>query len=837
AGRVMLKVFHYASPVIVVLFFLAAQSATFCSIRKDGAREQVRKQKLAALLLMLLTLLLYVAEAVSYIFRALVEPGWWASQDLVLYTLESVVVWGIIGITFLDSADPVYSPYLGSSFIGAILEAITGSLTVSYTLANSTFDTAVLVLKLSRVVLLTTLSIGFACVLLCNTLYGANEECQALLKGSAEDSDANASKAGYGTLSENPTESSSQNNTDTNKKNDGSNDEDEDDKDIKEKQRKRLEEHGGWWGYLKGFTVFLPILSPVGDRKMQICYAVMSLFMLWQRFENVLLPNQLGVITRRLAEVHGTGVLPWKEVGIWILLRWIPSGSGLGIIQNLVKSRIQNFSMVRIARFAFNHVMSLSMDFHNDKSSGEVLKAVDQGYAMNDIIESFVFTIGPIVVDMVIGMVFVTYLFDLYLAFIVFVTGLLYLWVTIRLRKTILSTRRAYIKKYREKYDVETQAISDWLTVSYFNRGRWECDRFDKALEDSVTAELAYFDRHYLNTAVTSLILVVGHMCSSYLAVYRVSQGSSDVGTFVTFVTYWGTLIGPLSRLASEYKRMSQNLVDAERLLQLIKTKPSVTTKPGAPDLRIDGGEVCFKDVSFSYDDRKEVLLDINFTAKPGQTVAFVGETGGGKSTMLKLLFRHYDVTGGSITIDGQDIRDITLDSLRDTFGMVPQDPSMFNRTIIENVRYARLDATDDDVKEACKAAAIHDKIESFPDKYNSKVGEHGIKLSGGERQRVAIARVILKNPHIVLLDEATSAVDSSTEEAIQDAFRKLSRSRTTFVIAHRLSTIVEADMILVVENGKIVEQGSHDELLTQDGKYTELWRKQTKTHTKSGES
>ena len=223
----------------------------------------------------------------------------------------------------------------------------------------------------------------------------------------------------------------------------------------------------------------------------------------------------------------------------------------------------------------------------------------------------------------------------------------------------------------------------------------------------------------------------------------------------------------------------------------------------------------------------KPILKSVSFCAEPGQTVALVGETGGGKSTVIKLLYRYYDVSGGEILIDGQNIRGVTLDSLRNAFGMVPQDPALFNVSIMENVRYARLDATDDEVKEACRAAAIHEKIESFPDKYKSTVGERGVKLSGGELQRVAIARAILRQPKIVLLDEATSMIDAETEASIQEAFKRLTASRTTFIIAHRLSTIQHADQILVVHDGQIVERGTHDELFRLNGKYVALWSKQ----------
>ena len=272
-------------------------------------------------------------------------------------------------------------------------------------------------------------------------------------------------------------------------------------------------------------------------------------------------------------------------------------------------------------------------------------------------------------------------------------------------------------------------------------------------------------------------------------------------------------------------RQVQENLIDAEDLLQLFQTEPTI--KDGPQRLVPGSGKVEFRKVSFTYDGKKQIIQDFNLEVDPGKTIALIGETGGGKSTILKLLFRFYDVAEGSILVNGQDIRHVTLQSLRDCFGVVPQDPSLFNETIMNNVRYAKLDATDDEVKEACTAAAIHDKILTFTKGYSSKVGEHGVKLSGGELQRIAIARAILKDPKIILLDEATSAVDSETEGKIQEALGKLRKGRTTFVVAHRLSTIMDADQILVIKDGRVLEHGPPKELLQAKGRYWQLWSKQ----------
>ena len=285
--------------------------------------------------------------------------------------------------------------------------------------------------------------------------------------------------------------------------------------------------------------------------------------------------------------------------------------------------------------------------------------------------------------------------------------------------------------------------------------------------------------------------------------------------------------LGPLLFFSEMFNSISSNMMDAERLLELMQTKPTIVDAPKAKNLDLKNGEIQFDQVGFAYDSRKSTLRDVSFTVPAGSTVALVGETGGGKSTILKLITRFYDVTEGSIEIDGQDIRQIKLSSLRSKIGVVPQDPSLFNDTIMSNLRYAKLDASDDDIHEACRAAQIHDKILSFPDGYQSTVGERGVKLSGGERQRIAIARAILKDPHIILLDEATSAVDTETEQKIQEALGVLCKNRTTIIVAHRLSTIMRADRIMVIKEGYIIEQGSHEELFYSKGKYHDLWSKQ----------
>jgi ABC-type transport system involved in Fe-S cluster assembly fused permease/ATPase subunit len=309
------------------------------------------------------------------------------------------------------------------------------------------------------------------------------------------------------------------------------------------------------------------------------------------------------------------------------------------------------------------------------------------------------------------------------------------------------------------------------------------------------------------------------------------------VGKFVALLTYMVQLQGPLNFFGTFYRSIQSALINAERLLELFREQPTVVDSPSATPLAMCKGDIKFENVEFAYDARKPALNGLTFHCQPGTTTALVGESGGGKSTVFRLLFRFYNSENGRIRIDGHDVQDITIDSLRKHIGVVPQDTVLFNETLMYNLKYANQDATDEDVYKACRAASIHDKILAFPDGYNTKVGERGLRLSGGEKQRVAIARTIIKNPRVILLDEATAALDTDTEEHIQRALSTLSQGRTMLVIAHRLSTITTADRILVLSEGQVAESGTHEELLAMKGRYASMWRKQIRAQKAAAEA
>lgn len=324
-------------------------------------------------------------------------------------------------------------------------------------------------------------------------------------------------------------------------------------------------------------------------------------------------------------------------------------------------------------------------------------------------------------------------------------------------------------------------------------------------------------------------IFMLGLLVTCFIATYQVARGERPVGQFVTLLSYMTQLQAPLNIFGTFYRYIQSALINAERLLELFRVQPSIVDKPSAVPLSVCQGNIRFQNVHFSYDARRPALNGLTFNCPPGSTTAFVGESGAGKSTLFRLLYRFYNPTEGEIFVDEHNTEDVTIDSVRRHIGVVPQDTVLFNETLMYNLKYANQHATDEEVYDACRAASIHDKIMSFPDGYETKVGDRGLRLSGGEKQRVAIARTILKNPQIILLDEATAALDTETEQHIQHALSVLSEGRTVLIIAHRLSTIIASDNIIVLHNGRVAESGTHNDLLAAGGRYSAMWQKQAR--------
>ncbi|KAF2269730.1 hypothetical protein CC78DRAFT_528902 [Lojkania enalia] len=805
-----LTIIDYLHAPAVGFYFLGALLFASCVLQK--AKFVSWNTRRTSLALVLSIFLSYVAEVFYYLFYSIADNNYSAPQHSVIHCLGAIFLWSPIASSIHKSDRLLWHPYFGAFVLEFFFETTVCFLRGIALFPHDRYSNVPLGFGSFRAILSVILVIDGLLVLLKKQEKGQDEE-QFLLGGQPNGAPKQPDP-GYGSINQ-----------------DASDDEGDEqlgdgDKDIKAQQAKRLEEEGGWVGYLKGFTIFMPYLWPKNDWKMVFCLIGRGLYLIQGRVLNLLTPRQIGIITNKLSARNP--VMPWADISLWILYNWLNSDSGFGIVDNIASYYIENTARERISALTFKHVMSLSMEFHTNKSSGEVIKAVEQASSLNNLIELVFFEICPILIDLVVAMWYVSHLFNAYMAFIILFMGATYVWLGIYFTSWAQVKRRTYMEKSRFESKTIYEAIPNWLTVSYFNRHPHEQQRYGSAVRGTISAQYAYLFRSLGGHAIQSMVMNFGFAGCCIFAMSQIVYHGKSVGSLITFIMYWETMMSPLWMMSYSYKQISSSLIDAERALQLLNTKPTVTDPDNPEPLDCKDTKVEFKDVDFAYDERKPVLKNINFTAESGQTVAFVGETGGGKSTMLKLLLRAWDVTGGSIQIGGQDLRSVTQSDLHDALGVVPQDPTLFNQTIMDNVRYARLEATNEEVIEACKAAAIHDTIISFPDGYKSKVGERGVRLSGGQLQRIAIARVFLKNPKIVLLDEATSAVDSAIEAQIQEAFKTLSKGRTTFAIAHRLSTIVEADQILVVDKGEIIERGTHAELIEIGGKYAELWVKQT---------
>ena len=587
-----------------------------------------------------------------------------------------------------------------------------------------------------------------------------------------------------------------------------------------------------WYQYIRGFVVLIPYLWPKKSIKLQALAGTCFLIMVSQRVINVFVPIMTGRITNALVGDDGKGVrVPWLFISLYVVFRWLQGSQGiLSAARTIMWIPVEQYSYRAISTAAFEHVHGLSAEFHTGKRTGELISALNKGSAINSFLELVTFSVGPMIFDLIVAIVYLTITFDIYLGLVVAITTVLYIYITIRLASWRVKLRRDYVNADREMEAVKNDSLHSWDTVKYFNAEDYEFNRYRSSIK--VMQKFEYWVQvtlSYMNT-VQGALFMLALLAACFIEAYQVANHQATVGRFVILITYMAQLQAPLNFFGTFYRTIQNNLINAERMLELFKEQPLVNDSPEAEDMATCDGDIIFDNVTFSYDGRRDAVSNLSFHCPAGTTTALVGESGGGKSTVMRLMFRYYNPSSGSILIDKRLVQDVTIQSLRSFIGVVPQDTNMFNESIMYNLKYANQSATYEDIEEACRAASIHDRILAFPDGYDTKVGERGVRLSGGERQRVAIARTLLKNPSITLLDEATASLDTETEEKIQESFAHLGEGRTMLIIAHRLSTIVNADQILVLNNGTVVEHGTHDELVRkQGGKYASMWRKQSR--------
>jgi ATP-binding cassette, subfamily B, heavy metal transporter len=501
---------------------------------------------------------------------------------------------------------------------------------------------------------------------------------------------------------------------------------------------------------------------------------------------------------------------------------------GFQQIRDAVFSKVGQRALRQLALETFTHIHRLSLRYHITRKTGGLSRIIERGVKGVDFLLRFLlFSIGPLILELVLTGIILALVFDVWYLAVLVVTITLYVWFTFRVTEWRVKIRKEMNDQDTDANQKAIDSLLNFETVKYFGAEKLEAERYDGAMERYEAAAVKTNTSLAVLNFGQSLLITTGLVIVMVMAAMGVQNGSLTVGDFVMVNAYMIQITMPLNFLGTVYREIRQALVDMGEMFDLLEQPQEVADKPGAKDLQIAGGQVEFDRVVFGYDAERPILKGVSLTVEPGQTVAIVGPSGSGKSTIGRLLFRFYDVKGGALRIDGQDVRDITQESLHSMIGVVPQDTVLFNDTIRYNIGYGRAGASFEEIQAAAKAAKIHEFILGLPDGYETTVGERGLKLSGGEKQRVGIARTILKNPPILLLDEATSALDTETEREIQSELRAIGQGRTVITIAHRLSTIADADRIVVLEAGEIVEEGSHEGLLARQGRYYSLWQRQ----------
>ncbi|WP_203074743.1 ABCB family ABC transporter ATP-binding protein/permease [Falsiroseomonas ponticola] len=574
-----------------------------------------------------------------------------------------------------------------------------------------------------------------------------------------------------------------------------------------------------------------PYLWPPGEPGLRARVVISLALLVFAKAANVLVPIAFARAVDALAPQAGAAgtvaAVPIALVLGYGLMRI--TSSGFNELRDAIFARVQGRATRRIALQVFQHLHALSLRFHLDRQTGGLSRVLERGTrGMTFVLDFLLFNIIPTIFEILLVSLILWGMFDVTFTVVILATVGVYIAYTLLFTEWRLRFRRAMNETDTEANTRAIDSLLNYETVKYFGNEAHEARRYDGSLERYekayVRSEVSLNGLNFGQQAIIGLGLTIVML----MAAGRVAGGGMSVGDFVLVNTYMIQLFQPLNILGFAYREIKQGLTDMEAMFRLMREEREVADKPGAPPLAVTQGEIRFEEVRFGYRPDRQILKGVSFTVAPGRTLAIVGPTGAGKSTISRLLFRFYDATSGRVVIDGQDVRDVAQDSVRAAIGVVPQDTVLFNDTIRYNIAYGRPGASQAEVEAAARLAQVHDFVLRLPDGYDTKVGERGLKLSGGEKQRVAIARTLLKDPRLLILDEATSALDTRTEQDIQAALRDAARGRTTLVIAHRLSTVVDADEILVLQDGQVAERGSHAQLIAADGLYAAMWRRQS---------
>ena len=579
---------------------------------------------------------------------------------------------------------------------------------------------------------------------------------------------------------------------------------------------------------LKAIAAVLPYLWPRDDPGMRIRVVLSVAILFITAILNALLPVLFALAIDRLTPKDASLVL---VVPVYLLLLygfifWF--SRSLNELRWILFGPLEQRVRRRLGLAVFDHLHTLSLRYHLSRRTGMLSRIQERGLeAAAELLFNLVFVIAPLLTEIIIITAVVLGYFDVHYALILAFTLALFLFAVIYGSEVLRRFQRPAVIKASEAHGKAVDSLLNYETVKYFNNEGYVSSRYDIELAEAERLTVRSLIFRSLLGVAQMTVLGVGAGAIVLLGGMDVAAGAMTVGAFVLINTYLLQLVRPLERLGNLYRSIKQALIDLDQMVRIFDEKPEVVDVMNATPLPEGRGAIRFKNVAFSYDPRRPILKNISFELEAGHKLAIVGPSGGGKTTLGRLLFRFYDPVKGSVEIDGHNIRKHTQDTVRAAVGVVPQDTVLFNESIGENIRFGRPHTGDEEIKDAASLAQINDFIQSLPDGFDTVVGERGLKLSGGEKQRVAIARAVLKQPRIFLFDEATSALDSNTEQAIQKSLNEVSRGSTTVVIAHRLSTVIDANQILFIEGGQIVERGPHEELLAMNGHYAALWNKQ----------